>query len=213
MSTCFPVGWSRSLLSPAKQGSACGSTFLPVLGFVGCCFWKATLLWSEFVAPWLIIRLSVSSHTRVHIYWPFLFPSHSWACLCLLSVSCSFSFFIGILHIFSIMILCELCFTNSVSDWSWSFPFSSGDFTEQKPLLLLNFVNFVFMICAFLTHLKRALRCYLLFCKKKASKFCFSNFTSWSAWNWFLCMVWDRSPFSFMGNPSGLQSWSTMCLS
>lgn len=35
MSNCFPMGWSQSLLLPGKQGNTCGSTFLPVLGFVG----------------------------------------------------------------------------------------------------------------------------------------------------------------------------------
>lgn len=167
MSTCFPVG-GACLYSPAKQGGACGSTFLPVLGL--CCFWKATLLWSVFVAPWWIIRLSVSSHLRV-IYCHLCFPSHSWACLCLLPVSLLFFFLLSSSdpsHILNNDL--QLCFTNSVSDWSWFFSLSSGDFTEQKPLLLLNFVNFFLMICAFLTRLKRSLRYYLLFCKKKGFK-------------------------------------------
>ena len=48
MSNCFPMGWSQSLLLPGKQGNTCGSTFLPVLGFVGFLFLK-----SYFVVIWI----------------------------------------------------------------------------------------------------------------------------------------------------------------
>lgn len=42
MSTCFPVGWSRSLLA-SKEG-ACGLYILASVGFCGVLFLKSYLL-------------------------------------------------------------------------------------------------------------------------------------------------------------------------
>lgn len=126
----------------SKAGEYLWFYILANVGFCGVLFLK-----SYFVVIWIcgsMINNKVECvFTYTYSYILAIPVPLSQLGLCLLYISCSFSFlFTGILHIFWIMILCELCFTNIVSDWSWSFPFSSGDFTEQKPLLLINVVNF-----------------------------------------------------------------------
>lgn len=110
----------------------------------------------------------MSSHLRVHIS---AIPVSLTAGL-FMSVACFLFFSSSNLDPSHILNndSCELCFTRRLQTEADLFPFQVVILIEQKPLLLLTPLSiFLYDLC-FLTRLKRSLRYYLLFCKKKGFK-------------------------------------------
>lgn len=127
VSTCFPVGWAVSTLL-TSWWVAIGSTVLASVRFCGVLFLKSYFVMICICGPMINMPECVFTSTCSYISAAVSFSiGLVYACCFLL-----FFFLLHLLRIFSIMILCELCFT-SVSDWSWSFPFQVVILLSRSP--------------------------------------------------------------------------------